>query len=453
MIKYQGAMYPKLLNFNGFHGLHTVFPPGYILERATGKSVMRVLQNLQNYLTRQLSQTSKLDGRLLLLAILIVYFVPIFIASLAPNYPESWKSPWIFPLVLKILPSFADLRVITAGAECVRLGYDVLIENPCDPWQRQMNYPRVWSIPASWGLNQSHTVILGLLCGSLFFILTFITIEHLNYIEALFYALVLCSPSVMFAVERGNNDLIIFTLLALSLLTLKSRSSIWYSFFYIIMLLASILKLYPIFGLAGLYKEKPKSFASIFTTLTGFGIYVVLNFESLKLVSKATPRSSNLSYGGMVIFDTLFPNYLNGMKLPIFVLSISIVFFIAYLLAKSGSALYQNSYTLTTNRIDAFLIGSSIYMGTFLIGNNWDYRLIFLLFTIPQMLSWLKDRSCLAPISGLVLMMVILTAWLSSCTNRVYHLDELINWLLFLFFSYTFLLILPKRLKDYRFSI
>jgi hypothetical protein len=180
MIKYQGAICPKLLNFNDFHERHTVFLPRYAPERATGKSVMRVLQNLQNYLTRQLSQTSKLDGRLLLLAILIVYFVPIFIASLAPNYPESWESPWIFPLVMKKLPFFADMRVITAGAECVRLGYDVLIENPCDPWQRQMNYPRVWSIPASWGLNQSHTVILGLLCGSLFFILTFTLQRHFS---------------------------------------------------------------------------------------------------------------------------------------------------------------------------------------------------------------------------------------------------------------------------------
>jgi hypothetical protein len=143
------------------------------------------------------------------------------------------------------------------------------------------------------------------------------------------------------------------------------------------MLLASILKLYPIFGLAGLYEGKPKSFAYIFTILAGFGIYVVLNFESLKLVSKATPRLSYISYGGMVVFDISLPNYFKGVKLLMFVLSISIVFFIAYLLAMSGSALYQNSYTLITNRIDAFLIESGIYMGTFFIGNNCDYRLIF----------------------------------------------------------------------------
>jgi hypothetical protein len=38
--------------------------------------------------------------------------------------------------------------------------------------------------------------------------------------------------------------------------------------------------------------------------------------------------------------------------------------------------------------IDAFRMGASIYVGTYLFGSNFDYRLMFLLFTIPQLMQW-----------------------------------------------------------------
>ncbi|WP_332955711.1 glycosyltransferase 87 family protein [Microcoleus sp. AR_TQ3_B6] len=400
--------------------------------------------------------------------------MPIALATnFFSSYPDSWiknfnflgiKFNLIYPLVGKLLPPFADLRVITAGAECIRLGYDVLVSNPCDPWKRPMNYPRIWSVPASWGLDQSHTVILGILFGLLFFSLVFITIKRLNYIEALFYALILCSPSAMLAIERGNNDLIIFILLSLSLLIMKNKTAIWRYFSYIIIMFAAILKLYPIFALITALKEKKRIFTVIFLSIfIVFGIYVVTNYESIILVSKATPRGTILSYGGKVIFDVIFdeldryfysfnnyhiPQYFNKIKLLLFSLTIALFLLISYLLAKHTQNLFQNN-KLNLNQIEAFRVGSSIYIGTFLIGNNWDYRLIFLLFTIPQILAWLKTQVQFESISGLALMVIILTTWLSSKSDQVYYLDELLNWLLFLFLVYSTILTLPNWLKNY----
>jgi hypothetical protein len=426
----------------------------------------RILQSLQNFLSRQLSKTSKFDGRFLLLAIIFIYFIPIlFSTTFFTNYPSSssWNSDFIYPLVPKMLPPFADMRVVTAGAECIRLGYDVLIENPCDPWKRPMNYPWIWSMPAVWGINQSHTVVLGIFCGILFFILTFVTIKRLNYIESLFYALILCSPSAMLAVERGNNDIIIFILLALSLLIIKSRNSIFRSFSYILILFTAILKLYPIFALTSCLKENRRDFSFIFICISiVFGIYLIGDLESLDLISKATPRSTVLSYGSKVIFDIVFPRLekfsyvflgsnitelIHMIKLPMLSLSILLVMFAAYVLAKNGENIYQKEKPLDINRIDAFRIGSSIYVGTFLIGNNWDYRLIFLLFTIPQILAWLKSGNRFSLIAGLALVGIILTTWLSRF--GYFYLDELINWFLFLFYTYTLILTFPKWLKNY----
>src|SRR4028119_2314099 len=410
----------------------------------------RVLQSFQNHLNHQLSKTTRLDGRILLFAILIAYFMPIAIATnFFSNYPDSWiKFNFIYPLVHTMLPSFADLRVLTSGAECIRLGYDVLIVNPCDPWQRPMNYPRIWSVPASWGLDQSHTVILGILFGLLFFSLVFVTIKRLNYIEALFYALILCSPSVMLAIERGNNDLIIFILLSLSLLIMKNKTAIWRYFSYIIIMFAGILKVYPFFALITALKEKKRNFTVIFLSIfIAFGSYVVTDLESIILVSKATPRATKYSYGGRVIFDVIFtsfssfyssqiPPYFNLIKFLLFSLTIALFLLISYLLAKHTENLFQNN-KLNINQIEAFRIGSSIYIGTFLIGNNWDYRLIFLLFTIPQILAWLKTQVQFESISGLALMAIILTTWLSNNPYQLHYLEELLNWSLFLFFAYS----------------
>ena len=33
--------------------------------------------------------------------------------------------------------------------------------------------------------------------------------------------------------------------------------------------------------------------------------------------------------------------------------------------------------------------GASIYIGCFILGNNFDYRFTFLILTIPQMVSWI----------------------------------------------------------------
>lgn len=427
---------------------------------------MFFFQYCQNLLSYQLAKTSKLDGRFPLLAVLTLYFLPILLKStFFTRFTASWyTSLWVYPFVPKLLPPFADLRVITSGAECIRQGYDVLLTNPCDPWNRPMNYPRLWGVPAAWGLDQSHTIFLGILLGLLFFTAVFISIGRLNYLESLIYGLVIVSPSVMLSVERGNNDLIVFTIIALSLLAISKNHLPWRSWGYFLILIAAILKLYPIFALTSCLRERRRVFGFIIISISSaFLLYVLANYESLKLVRKATPQATHFSYGCKVIFDMLFSepdlwlnpsiepgvaNSIYSLKTPGIILSVVIVIFLAYRLAKNGKDYLQQN-PLATSHIDAFRIGASIYAGTFLIGNNFDYRLIFLLFTLPQLLEWLKQKSFLTLSSGLSLTGIILSFWLSSNTLSYLYLDELLNWLLFLFYTYALFLTLPPWLVTY----
>lgn len=411
------------------------------------------LKKIQFFVSSQLSKTSKLDGRFLLLVILFIYLAPILITLFSSTYPESYTHSLIYyPLVPKLLPPFADMRVITAGAECIRLGHDVLIENPCDPWQRPMNYPRIWSIFASLGINQGHTIALSVLCALIFFILFFLIIKKINYTESLLYASILCSPSIMLAIERGNNDLIVFIILAIALLIIERDKFYLDCLSMIMVIFASIIKLYPVFAISVFLKMKRQKFVFfLIFAITFFGTYIIYNFDNLKLISRATPRSKHLSYGSKVIFDVLadldFTSYFRWITPPIIILLLTSIVLVL-LFAPNSNKMLNKFDDFDIQKISSFRIGCSIYIGTFFIGNNWDYRLIFLIFTIPQILLWIKSQNSLSMFSILALIGIIMTSWLSRFDSRVYYLDEVINWLLFIFFTYTLFLTFPNWLKE-----
>ena len=109
----------------------------------------------------------------------------------------------------------------------------------------------------------------------------------------------------------------------------------------------------------------------------------------------------------------------------------------------------------------AFRMGASIYVGTFLLGNNWDYRLAFLIFVVPQLSQWFysenKEQRYVAIGTMLV---VILSCWhlvflidipfipFDNEIDRFVVFDELINWLLLMGLTYLLTASIPLWLKQ-----
>src|SRR5262249_139655 len=63
----------------------------------------------------------------------------------------------------------------------------------------------------------------------------------------------------------------------------------------------------------------------------------------------------------------------------------------------------------------SFLFGAGIYCGTFMLGTNFIYRLMFLLLCLPQFLDWsrLKERR----MAVAFLSVIILALWSSGSAN------------------------------------
>jgi hypothetical protein len=78
-------------------------------------------------------------------------------------------------------------------------------------------------------------------------------------------------------------------------------------------------------------------------------------------------------------------------------------------------------------------MGALIYVGTFMIGNSFDYRLVFLLLTLPLLLRWPAPPQAVG--SGLNLPLVtvavvMVALWIGTLSEQLRLTDELVSWTL-----------------------
>jgi hypothetical protein len=107
-------------------------------------------------------------------------------------------------------------------------------------------------------------------------------------------------------------------------------------------------------------------------------------------------------------------------------------------------------------------MGALIYMGTFLLGNNWDYRLAFLIFTIPQLSQWIFSLHGIPRWSAVgVFVCVLISCWFIFIDyqailtfGHTYELElnvfeEIINWALFGGLAHLFMASAPQWFQTF----
>lgn len=357
-------------------------------------------------------------------------------------------------------PSFLDSRQLAWASESFALGYDPLIENPVNPRGHQLNYPRIWQLLFLLGINESHTNTIGTIVVVLFFIgigLFWFSrkFDNLTYLALFIFFL---SPAVMLGIERSNPELVLFFVLSLALLANYYSSIPALSIF----VFASILKLYPVFGFIYLLKEKKKRFWTLFLSASGiFILYGILSFEDFKHVYQTTPQLVNSSFGMHVWWSglkharvfalTLSEGQIVFFKVFTYVLALSIIITALSLgLRKSRPDHYQFG-----QHLDAFRVGAGIYVGCFLVMSTLDYRLIFLAFTIPQLIEWLRNKEkgfSFVPLITLLAMMLSLWNFfiIRYLGRRItFAMEEFANWVVLSTLLYLLFVSVPDWFSDF----
>lgn len=375
-------------------------------------------------------------GVYVILLTVLFYFVPQLMSG-------RWNCDWCYPGVPLLEVPYADLRLISSAIKCEEQGRNTQIENPCDFASRTFNYPRFWLNLKSLGLSEENNSLFGVGVSILYFICVLLIFQRTTFVEGILVSSMLISPSLMLGVERGNTDLVVFLILTLAIIGWRQNYRRFLP--YVLFGFAATLKLYPVLTFATSLREGyRRMWLPLLLILSLFSLNIVLLQEQLPAINRGSTQFEFYSYGLRVC-----QMHLEHFKMPLIFSSQVFLFGILSLFTLCGSQLLPKQLRLDPFgwRLDAFRLGSSIYCGTFLVRANWDYRLIFLLFTVPQLLMWAKHVHETRLFSRGTLVVLIFFLWASPYSSPgTYYLDEVSSMLLFASLSALFLRSLPSRL-------
>ena len=341
---------------------------------------------------------------------------------------HAWQRFGVWSLHL----AFADTRTILCAVECKRAGYDPYQRNPCDPWHRKFTYPRPWLSLSVFGLGERHTVPVGVGLALIFYLSLLVLVRPLTFQEGSFYGFLVCSPAVMLGVERGNVDLLMFGLLALAILLFQrlGTRSVWP---YGVIMACSLLKLYPIVAMAVALRDRSRTVALsiVVAAAAMFLSYLIwIRSDLTAIVRNTWHQATGISFGSKVVFLLLNADPrvgpINTMAWSL--ASVAAVTAVAIVLVRGTS-----TPVFATETAPSMVIGMLIYTGIFaVLGTNFNYRFVYLIFAVPQMLQWIRCQNVYRHFAFTFLTVMTLALWLSA--QQVYwlfFLKELMNWCLF----------------------
>lgn len=285
-------------------------------------------------------------------------------------YVFGWMKTWIFLRVPALYPPFADLRTVQAALKAIARGFDPRLINPDDPWSRRMNYPMIWvKIARVFGFaSETKYLLFVSSCVIAYLVCVY---DLLRKYPSIWLLVTIFSGSSLLAIERGNNDLLVFVLLYLSSIV----SVLWMSAAMI--MLGTILKIYPIFAAVSLLRNRVVFGGLLLASV----LYFLFDFDDILKVRSATPISGTLSYG----IPSIVAAAPQAIVSPILLGALLLMFVGAFFFSKFFR---DNSVTDGAPKevVRLFLAGSGVYVATFLFSSNWDYRLICIILCIPYLL-------------------------------------------------------------------
>src|SRR5215204_2268646 len=195
---------------------------------------------------------NKKYGKIFLIASSLIIGLVILLLFKVYGYDETWRL-WRVPVQH---PQFADFRLIPGSAESYRDGFEPTQRNPGDPHNRIFNYPAFWRLFFYTNITQDDTIWIVTVMLVLFFVGVFLFPQNLTILDSIGMLFVIFSPAAMLLYERGNVDLIVFFLCALTVLSIDYSPFITAA----LLMFAMVIKLYPLFGVTVLLKESKSKF-------------------------------------------------------------------------------------------------------------------------------------------------------------------------------------------------
>jgi hypothetical protein len=286
---------------------------------------------------------------------------------------------------------FFDSEGLLAAVECHRRGIDVYLANPCDAWGRLDDYSPSWFALVPPGFGTAATAWVGATFDLLFIAALPLLIRPRRAGDLLVCAAAVLSPMTVLALERGNNDLLIFILVLGAALLQAAASRRWRLCSYAVIVAASLLKYYPAILLILALRERRRDALLVGAgTATAVALFVICEHA---MIGPALANIPVLPYFTASFSARNLPFGLAAGVLALPAPGLFAVTLFALLSALALAWLRRAVLLLDSAGLDwdssaAHLaaIGGLLMTGCFFAGQNDAYRGIFFLFALAGLL-------------------------------------------------------------------
>ncbi len=347
---------------------------------------------------------------------------------------------------------FLDSYAILASNDAIGIGRDPYLYNPLDPFGRAHVYSHWWLHLRDLGLTRADNFRVGAGFILAFFIAAIGRLRPRDPREVLWYLAILCSSPVVLALNRANNDLVIFALLAPVVPGLLSPHR-WVRMLPVLLIaLAAGLKFYP--AIAGLILFAGANPREVRQRLLAGGVALALVavdlWHDVALRNGGAPKAEGLmTFGAPNLLAALgltgWPAILVGMALAA---AATLVLLRTKPFAEWKIAADEQADWLS------FALGATLLVGCFFTGRNFAYRWVFALWLAPLLWRLPRDSRTPAALRRLAMGTAVLlgvTLWVdpvASCllgffrnriasesllrwADRVFLFEQPVTWALF----------------------
>jgi hypothetical protein len=292
---------------------------------------------------------------------------------------------------------FLDIHAVLSAAQCHRLGIDVYLTNPCDVLGRVHVYSPLWLRITPGFLDTSDTTMVGLGLGLLFIGSLVALCRRATPLEMLPIALTVLSPMTVYAVERANNDLVVFLLILVGCALLQLNRPIrfvTYSLFFF----AGLLKYYPLILLVTVIRERRRdAIALAATAVIVLVLAVRCNHTEIAraLAGIPTPAYFTDSFAA-VNLPFGFAEILSAIPFRGAVALLLLAALAAVLIGRARRSLAivdRAALDWGTFEADCLVVGALLLTACFFAGRNVDYRGVYFVLVMPGLLHLRRTAS------------------------------------------------------------
>ncbi len=342
-----------------------------------------------------------------------------------------------------LAPLFADTGMLTYPIDSLNAGIDPYLSRATNPWHSIYNYPPIWLELRHLGIDTRSTTALGTVFAAMTITSLLLLLRAKRVISGVVCFLAVTSWPVLFVVERGNIDEVIFFLLVGGFFLVETQKPRIRAFFHAgLVVMLTVLKIYPAVIGTVLLRGRRGWLKFLAVEFVALGTLVITCGHRLGQILLNTPREVLASYGSLPFFFFAVKGLSPALALRVrenhelATVGALMMGLAATLCAVPARRMIQRilpPIDLDSARGCVAMACTAIFCFTFLLGSNYDYRLLFILGILGYLIEDLNQSRSFHSLPACIFLLAYLSLASPSTAYRLRLPFEVLDAALYMF--------------------